>query len=246
MHIFDLVAVVSMAAGGWLGARRGFWKIAAGGVAVSLGLAAAWGISDVLAVALREWGVGSPGDAILGAFLPFALVSVYTRYVIGLWLARRLKGRPERNRLMGAAAGVAWVAFVAGMVARAALPTGSAAPTRIASTGAIPPVTAWLARYPGRMGAYVLGGSGGRDAQAPEHHARDIAHAAKCSTDAVATDLEIAADANAAGITERLAGTLKECLDGSRAGRRATLADDEAFSTIRNRVVPLRVDMPSE
>jgi hypothetical protein len=153
MYGTDILAVIAIVFGAYLGARKGLWRLAAGGGAVGLGAAAGWATCDVLAAALGDWGVGAPGNAILGFFLPFALTSVYARFVIGLWLSRKLDGRPAHNRLLGAAAGVVWMVFLSGLLARAAGLGGRA--EGAAAYGAEPggPVTSWLARWPGELGA---------------------------------------------------------------------------------------------
>lgn len=240
MYAFDVLAALALAGGALVGAKRGLWKMTAGGTAVVLGAASAWATSDVLAAALRDWGVGPPGDAILGFFLPFALVSVYARFIIGLWLSKRLEKAPERNRFLGAAAGVACVVFAAGLAARAAgvgpqavcargdvdRPPEAAAPacradgsadgslagTRLSVDAASGPFTRWLARYPGGVGAwaYALAGRGEDDRR-------------------------------------RLTGTLKGALDNTHAQKRASRADEEAFGSPRDEhSVPLRVETVPE
>ncbi len=232
MYAFDLLAAVALAGGALLGARRGFWKMLAGGTAVTLGAGTAWATWDVLAAALRDWGVGTPGDVVLGIFIPFALVSVYARFIIGLWLSKRLERRPRGNCVLGSAAGVVWVVLAAGFAARAAgldpappaaarhavygvgqAPLGGASPQagpwEDAASG---PFTRWLARYPGELGAWM--------------YLRGVRRGE--------------------GEKGRLTGTLKACLDAERAQRRASRADDEAFESLRRkRPVPLRVGGPA-
>ena len=204
MHALDILAMIVLAFGAYLGARKGFWKLAAGCSAVGLGTVAGWATCDVLSAALRDWGVGSPGDAIVGFFLPFALTSVYARFIIGLWLARKLEARPAHNRLLGAAAGIVWMVFVAGSVARisgvdARDPArGAAARTAYPrSGGAVGPLTRWLARWPGSVGGQMY------------------------------------LSALKRGHDEALASTLKETLDPLRACERAADADAEAIISMR-------------
>ncbi len=207
MYALDIIAMIALASGAFLGARKGFWKLAAGCSAVSLGAAAGWATSDVLAAALRDWGVGAPGDAIVGFFLPFALTSVYVRFIIGLWLSRRLEKRPGQNRLLGAAAGLVWMFFFAGLVARAAGLDGRApSPGTVAQAAAreagaptvsAGPFTKWLARWPGELGAQMY-----LSALVGERR-------------------------------EEIAGTLKTVLDAGRARGRAADADAEAITSMR-------------
>jgi hypothetical protein len=154
MHALDILAMIALAFGAYLGARKGFWKLAAGCSAVGLGSLAGWATCDVLAAALRDWGVSSPGDTIVGFFLPFALTSVYARFIIGLWLARKLEAKPVHNRFFGALAGIVWMVFVAGSVARVS-GIDTSTPARTASfrpDSAVGPFTTWLARWPGAVG----------------------------------------------------------------------------------------------
>jgi len=209
MHALDLLAIVALGFGAYIGARKGFWKLAAACSAVGLGSVAGWATCDVLAAALRDWGVGSPGDRIVGFFLPFALTSVYARFIIGLWLARRLEGRPTHNHLLGAAAGIVWMVFVAGSAARiSGVADDAPAPARDAygsnyesnidaSAGAAGPFTKWLARWPGSVGArmYLSAVERGHD--------------------------------------EALASTIKETLDPFRARDRAAGADADAINSMR-------------
>jgi hypothetical protein len=156
MQVLDFLVAMALAGGGLLGARRGLWSMAAGGTAVALGAAAGWASSDVLAAALRDWGVGPPGDALLGFLLPFALTSVYARFIIGLWLARKLEGRAQENRMLGAAAGVVWMLFVAGFACRAmgvSPREDGERPFGLAREAG--PLSKWLARYPGELGARI-------------------------------------------------------------------------------------------
>ena len=209
MHALDFLAMAALALGAYIGARKGFWKLAAACSAVALGSLAGWATCDVLAAALRDWGVGRPGDTIIGFFLPFALTSVYARFVIGLWLARRLDGKPRHNHLLGAAAGLVWMVFLAGSVARISGLTGDApSPAHgacgaasesdaAACTGAAGPFTKWLARWPGSVGARMYLGAIER------------------------------------GRDEALASALKETLDPYRARARAAGADADAITSMR-------------
>jgi uncharacterized membrane protein required for colicin V production len=160
MHALDMLAVAALAVGAYLGARKGLWRLAAGCSAVGLGALAGWAVCDALAAALRDWAVGSPGDRIVGFFLPFALTSVYARFIIGLWLSRRLEDRPAHNRAFGAAAGLVWMVFFSGLVARVAgLDKSESTPDPVASAATYEdegaPLTKWLARWPGAVGARV-------------------------------------------------------------------------------------------
>lgn len=223
MYALDTLAALALAFGAILGAKKGLWRLAAGGTAVGLGAAAGWATSDVLAAALRDWGVGAPGNAILGFLLPFAVTSVYVRFIIGLWLSRKLEEKPAHNRALGAAAGVVWMAFLAGFVARAAgldaLATGplasdsagvrlNAGPREVVcatsidggmtgSTGVSGPLTRWLARWPGELGArmYLSALAGERKG--------------------------------------RIADAFRQALDTDHARRRASDADAEAITSVR-------------
>lgn len=223
MYAFDILAVVALAFGAFLGARKGLWKLAAGCSAVGLGAAAGWATSDVLAAALRDWGVGSPGDVIVGFFLPFALTSVYVRFIIGLWLSRRFEKRPAHNRLLGAAAGVVWMVFVVGLAARvagldgrASEPKAVAGPASFEAAESSPegiagPLTNWLARWPGAVGArmYLSALEGARE--------------------------------------EKIAGTLRRAMDAGRARRRAGDADADAITSMREAgFVRLGIDGPAD
>jgi hypothetical protein len=190
MRALDLAAALALAVAAFLGARKGLWRMLAGGVALALGAFAAMAVSGVLAGALDDLGVAYPGDLGLGFFLPFALVSVYARYIAGLWLSKRLARRPERNRALGAAAGALWMLFTLGFLARTAgfgpagrhqqtsrtcrphvtEPASEIGLTREAARATEPilsgaPFCAWLARYPGatasRLQPYRLIGRGG-------------------------------------------------------------------------------------
>ncbi|MHC5058120.1 MAG: CvpA family protein [Planctomycetota bacterium] len=209
MYALDVLAIMALVVGAYLGAKKGLWRLAAGCSAVALGAAAGWATSDVLAAALRDWGVGSPGDAIVGFFLPFALTSVYARFIIGLWLSRKLKEKPGHDRLLGAAAGLVWMVFLAGSVARAAGLDQDAAATAAATRAAYHelgapgpgdsagPFTQWLARWPGAVGARMYLSSLER------------------------------------GHDEEFAGTVRRTLDADRARRRAGDADAEAITSMR-------------
>ena len=157
MYALDIIAALALAAGAFLGAGRGLWRILAGGLAVTLGALAATAASGVLAAALNDLGVAYPGDVALGFFLPFALVSVYARYIAGLWLSKRLLRAPGRNQWLGAAAGVVWTVFALGFLVRVA-GFGPAeaghepgAETATRPRRRPPPFCSWLARYPGRV-----------------------------------------------------------------------------------------------
>jgi len=209
MPALDFLAMAALAFGAYIGARKGFWKLAAACSAVGLGSLAGWATCDVLAAALRDWGVGSPGDMIVGFFLPFALTSVYARFIIGLWLARRLEGRPRHNHVLGAAAGLVWMVFLAGSIARiSGLADDATAPARDAygpnyepetdtCAGAAGPFTKWLARWPGSVGARMY------------------------------------LSALERGHDRALASTLKETLDPFRARARAAGADADAITSMR-------------
>ncbi len=157
MYALDIIAAFALAAGAFLGARKGLWQILAGGLAVTLGVLAATAASGVLAAALNDLGVAYPGDMALGFFLPFALVSVYARYIAGLWLSKRLARAPGRNQWLGAVAGAVWMAFALGFLVRVAgfgpVEAGREPGTEIAtpSRRRPPPFCSWLARYPGRV-----------------------------------------------------------------------------------------------
>lgn len=166
MHALDLVAAVALAAAALLGARKGLWRMLAGGVALALGAFAGMAASGPISAALGDFGVAYPGDVLLGFFLPFALVSVYTRYIAGLWLSRRLQRRPARNRWLGAAAGAVWVVFALGFLTRVAgfgssldpetldgqIPNQETGAELAAETGRVkPPFCEWLACYPGEV-----------------------------------------------------------------------------------------------
>ncbi|MHC4251196.1 MAG: CvpA family protein [Planctomycetota bacterium] len=209
MYALDILAIMALVVGAYLGAKKGLWKLAAGCSAVGLGAAAGWATSDVLTAALRDWGVGSPGDAIVGFFLPFALTSVYARFIIGLWLSRKLKEKPGHDRLLGAAAGIVWMVFLAGSVARAAgLDGGAAVHASAARAGhhedyasvsedTAGPLTQWLARWPGAVGARMY-----------------------------LSSLE-------SGCDEEFAEAMERTLDAGRARRRAGDADAEAITSMR-------------
>jgi hypothetical protein len=229
----------------------------AGAGAVSMGAAAAWAFSDVLAAALCDWGVGAPGDAILGFFLPFALVSVYARFILGLYLAKRLGGRPERNRLLGAAAGVVWMMLAAGLVARLSgipdargfnmdaqdsqdsfgrsHPVHPVHPCQVPFAGA--PFTSWLARYPGRIGGWVYSCAANEDLQDRQDES--------CSS--CASLLKPLPDGPKDASHGRSpapfpCAILRDALDGARAQGRASRADEAAAARLREgTLVPLRL-----
>jgi len=148
MLVLDLLAAATIALGAFLGARRGLWRMLAAGVSVALGTAAGLAVSDTLAAALRDLGVARPGDAVLGFFLPFALTSVYARFVTGLWLSRRLERRHEENRILGAACGVALAIVAVGLAGNLA------GLHRDDRRGA--PFVSWLASGPGEAASGVL------------------------------------------------------------------------------------------
>jgi uncharacterized membrane protein required for colicin V production len=157
MIVLDVLAAFAIAFGGFIGARRGFWRMATGSGAVALGAAAGWSLVDVLADALGDFGVGYPGDRLLGFFLPFAVVSVYARFLAGLWLSKLLEDQPDRNRTFGALAGAVWMMFVAGFVGRIA---GLAPESTIADESpghkTSAPFASWLAEYPGGLSGFAL------------------------------------------------------------------------------------------
>lgn len=148
MILLDVFAAFGVAFGAFLGARRGFWRVLANASSVLLGVFAGWGVRDVLAAALKDWGVAPPGDAVLGFFIPFALTSVYTRLVIGLWLLKVLGRRPEGNRLLGAVAGAVCALLLAGVVGNIA-GIHRDAPERA-------PFAVWLASWPGELAGQFL------------------------------------------------------------------------------------------
>jgi hypothetical protein len=152
MIVWDVVAALAISLGGFLGARKGLWRMATGAGAVALGLLVGAALCDALADALRAIGVGHTGSIVLGFFLPFALVSVYARYLAGLWLSRAFDRMPDRNRILGAVAGVVWMALAVGLVARVAWCRDATVPAADdLPRGA--PFVSWLARYPGALGA---------------------------------------------------------------------------------------------
>ena len=153
MIVWDLLAALVIAFGAFYGARKGFWKIATGAGAVGLGAIAAWTVSGVLADALGDLGVGYPGDAVLGFFLPFALVSVYARYLAGLWLTKWVENSPERNRTLGAVVGAVWMLFAIGFVGR--LAGVNERPAHARPQASYPPLVCWLTDYPGAVGAHI-------------------------------------------------------------------------------------------
>lgn len=205
MHALDLVAAAALAAAALLGARKGLWRMLAGGVALALGAFAGMAASGPISAALGDFGVAYPGDVLLGFFLPFALVSVYTRYIAGLWLSRRLNSAPARNRWLGAAAGAVWVVFALGFLTRVA---GFGPQDTVHETGAElatetgrvkPPFCEWLACYPGEVASRLqpeklVGREGGRTWEE----------------------------------------ALKAAFDGERVQARAAEADREAASSIRD------------
>ena len=146
MLALDVLAAAALGAGAFLGARRGLWRMVAGGAAVTLGLAAGALACGPLAAASARLGVRYPGDAILGFLVPFGTASVGARYAAGLWLSKRLERTPERNRLMGAAAGVFWILFAAAFLARLGGLDGDRGRREA-------PFCSWLARYPGALSA---------------------------------------------------------------------------------------------
>jgi hypothetical protein len=157
MYALDVIAAFALASGAFLGAGRGLWRILAGGFAVTLGALAATAASGVLAAALNDLGVAYPGDIALGFFLPFALVSVYARYIAGLWLSKRLLRAPGRDRWLGAAAGAVWTVFALSLLVNVVWPGQAEADQKSAPEIAAPsrrrppPFCSWLARYPGRV-----------------------------------------------------------------------------------------------
>ena len=222
MHALDMLAVAALAVGAYLGARKGIWRLAAGCSAVGLGALAGWAVSDVLSAALRDWGVGSPGDRIVGFFLPFALTSVYARFIISLWLSRKLEDRPAHNRALGAVAGLVWMVFFSGLVARAVgLDKNASTPDAVANAATFEgrnasadegaPLTKWLARWPGAVGARVY------------------------------------LEALERGRELEIAGTLQQAVDAGRARRRAGGGDAEAIMAMREAgYVRLRMDARSD
>ena len=213
MHALDLVAAAALAAAALLGARKGLWRMLAGGVALALGAFGGMAASGPISTALGDIGFAYPGDVLLGFFLPIALVSVYTRYIAGLWLSRRLRRRPARNRWLGAAAGAVWVVFALGFLTRVAgFGRREADPANDAEIAAEirqcdPPFCEWLARYPGAVASRLQ----------PEKLVR-----------------------REGGRTWEEA--LRAAFDGERVQARAAEADREAASSIRSNLSGVEAD----
>ena len=156
MIFLDILAAVAIAFGAFVGTRQGMRRMIAGGGAVALGTIAGGALCEPLGQTLSGLGVGYPGDVALAFFLPFALVSVYVRYLIGLWLSYELNQSPERNRAWGAVVGAVWMVFAAGSAGRlAGLAEPPPADERPTSAAGAAPFARWLAKYPGAVGSFV-------------------------------------------------------------------------------------------
>lgn len=155
MYWLDIIAAFALTIGAVVGARKGMWRLFAGNGALSLALLAGGIFSSPLATFFREIGVAAPGDKILGFFLPFAVVSVYGRYMLGLWLSKKFGSKFEVNRTWGAFAGIIWMVFCFGFVMRAVGVENKHTRANPVIADAAGPFSRWLSNYGGEIGARI-------------------------------------------------------------------------------------------
>lgn len=157
----DFISIGLIFAGGVIGAKRGFLKLFSTSVALGLGALAARLACGPLSAALAGLGLRPPGHVIIGAFLPFSVVSVYAKFLTGLWLKKRLRrcsSRASRGLIgqssLGAAFGAASAVFLTGGALR--LLCGAETPDGM--------VASWMHRHPGRVASELYGIASHREA----------------------------------------------------------------------------------